>query len=272
MKREERRRLSGRAYILAAILVLLIVIVAIAALADTGDRADQNSLPPLKNERTIESVADLYYPFILEDDSVEIYLDNPTFFAFSGRSDGTLRIDRPNDEESGMPESFTSGSGGQSSLRGDEHPGIYTITVSGKLAIMLGDNGISRQLWREPHLDMKITTPYLAFDFKNIGDMNVEITTSGSVDVYILSTDLTTIYSGSIDNASSIITLSDRPVSFYYVVLACDEDEAETAVSITYSTATALKDGGGWGALLIAGGLVAIVAYIYFRYYRQEDL
>jgi hypothetical protein len=272
VKRSEKKRSSGRVYLLTTISALVIITVAFISLSGTGDQEERNSLPPLKNERTIENVADLYYPFILEDDSVDIYLDGPTFFAFWGRSDGSLRIDRPNDEDTVIPESFTSSSGGQSSLRGDEHPGVYTITVSGKLAIMLGDNGISRQIWQDRHLELNVTTPYLAFDFKNIGDMNVELTTNGSVDVYILSTDLTTIYSDSIDNASSTITLHDRLVSRYYLVLACEEGEVGTAVSITCSQATALKNGGGWGALLIAGGLVAIVAYIYFVYYRQEDL
>lgn len=266
-----KKRSFSRTRLLAVISVLIIA-VALIGLLSTGGQEDRNTLPPLNAERTIESVTDLYYPFVLEDDSVEIYLDGPTFFAFWGRSDGTLRIDRPNYEEPGMPEPFTSSSGGQSSLRGDEHPGNYTITVSGKLAIMLGDNGISKQLWREPHLDMNITAPYLAFDIINLGGMDVAISTNKSVDVRILFTDLTTLCSYAVDNASSTITIPDRSTSRYYVVLACDGDEAGTTVSIKYGPATTPKDSGGWTALIIAGGLVAIVAYIYLRYYWQEDL
>lgn len=271
MARSGKKRSFGRTCLLAALSVLIIT-VALIGLLSTGGQEDRGSLPPLNAERTVESVTDLYYPFMLEDDSVEIYLDGPTFLAFWGRSDGIFRIDRPNYEEPGMPEPFTSSSGGQRSLRGDEHPGNYTITVSGKLAIMLGDNGISKQLWRESHLDMNITAPYLAFDIKNLGDMDVAISTNKSVDVRILDTDLTTFCSYSVDNASSTITIPDRSTSRYYVVLACEGGEAGTAVSIAYSPATAPKNGGGWGALMIAIGLAAVVGYIHFKYYRKEDL
>ena len=81
----KKRSFSGTR--LLAVISVLIIAVALIGLLSAGGQEDRNTLPPLNAERTIESVTDLYYPFVLEDDSVEIYLDGPTFFAFWGRSD-----------------------------------------------------------------------------------------------------------------------------------------------------------------------------------------
>jgi hypothetical protein len=269
----KKKRPETRLLLLLSAVVIVGILLMATIFTQTGKKENHVNISLNESSRTIQDVHDLYYPLILTNENLTVYLDDLTFFGFWGVTTGQFWIDTPNSNYNlSSPENFDANSGGQSSLNGRSAPGNYVIHVTGSLKVMLGNNTLSREMWQQRtatwNIDHRITT----FDIENIRPVEIIITTNCNASVYVLNTDLSVIYSDYVNSTTRTIDPVSLPSVSYYIIIITD-DGIGTPVTVEYrqgSQYQGIEEDTSF--LLIIFVIICIVSYIYYRYYmRRED-
>lgn len=266
-KRIDRKKaLIITSFILVAALLLIVVLA-----PQLNVTAKQDHLVPIESDGSVITVQDLYRPHIITDENISVYLDDLTFLGFWGIKSGSLWIDTPDPNYNlSAHEAFDSSSGGQTSLNAKDVPGNYVINVIGSLKIILGNNSISEDIWRDRAIDWDLTDNVTTFDIENLRPVQIEITTNCDAKIYILNTDLSTIYCNYVNSTSMIIKPVSQPSVGYYVIIVTDNGVG-TPISVEYSQATQSQrlDNGALSVIILFI-IIVLLVYIYFKYYNRR--
>lgn len=262
----------------ACILVLIcsiffILIISFPIINFNSTTSDKNA-SQINQTLTKSNYELLNYPTLLSNENITFYIDENTFFAFNGVSEGTFWVDSPDPSYNiSMPEEIFPNTAGQNSLNGKTYPGFYTIHVVGSALIMLGNDSISEILWQYHSVDLHLTSTRIAIDIINYEDITnskpiiIDIDTQKNVSIYVFNTQLNLISSEAINSSS--IQIHPQFSTIYYILIVCESGDIGGITHISYE-----KDqtGNATGDILTKIIIILIISiislYAYFKFIR----
>jgi len=272
MKQQKRRNGTGKSKKRILLITLSVIIVISLLLVFQLQTSNQQKKPSLLNDlSSVTEAQDLYYPHLVSNANVTVFLKEDTSFTYWGVDAGSYWIDSPNSNYNlSKPDVIAPNGGGQFTIDAGKYSGEYTIHVSGSMRILLSDRAISDPIWQNRSWKGSISENITAFDIENIGAMGLTITTNCNSSIYIFDDTLKAVDTEYVNQTTNTIDIKSSYSMLYNVVIVTNSSGIGTSLVVSYDVQSSQGDFNLW--LIIIAGIVLIVAFIYLRFYWEREI